>query len=798
MSRRIFGLFCLVLFFGSVSGLTWSLSNQQQRLRGWETATDPTSGPLPLRVPLAGVNVALDQYSSNEELRSHLASMEALGITWIRQQFSWAETEPLPGTYEWEFWDNLIGILQDYPGLKLIAVFGTTPPWARIENAVAHPTAPPARDADFSHFVGMIAARYGQYLDYYQIWDEPNLANGWGGRDPDPAAYTVMLQGAYSAIHESDPSAVVLAAGLAPTIETGRQNLSDILYLRAMYEHGARGYFDAAAGKPYGFSTGPEDRRTHADILNFSRLILLREEMVRQNDAAKPLWGVNFGWNSLPENWQGQPSIWGAVTRAQQLEYIQQAYKRAATEWPWSGGLILESWQPNAAQDNPRWGFALVPPQADRTYDIEQLSTVFEPAVQNTALPGRHDTKSPYVSFSGEWEFSELGADIGYEQNSEFLFHFTGTDIAFELKRGNYRGYLFVTVDGVPANHLPLDEAGRSYIILTSADAQPRVDTIPVALNLEPGLHTLHARAEFGWDQWAVVGFRVGAASDGRAFNVSSGLLLGALFLSTLGLIRSARNLRFPQFIHTAWNKIGNTSQILIGWVASVLVAVGMALAWSESIPALLRRDPPGIVAGILTAGVLYFSDSLILIILAGILLGYVVYHRTDIGLFLTVLWAPFFLFPVVLYEYAVPMAEVCLLITVAAWLLKALISHAKRMSEIRLSPADLVARWNTLDWSIFLLVLLASLSLLWAEQTKVALREWRTMILEPAVFYLIVHKTIRTRQQIVHLADALVTAAVLAATVGLVMFFRNEGLVSAEGGTLRLAGVYGSPNNVG
>src|SRR3989304_1006602 len=133
-------------------------------------------------------------------------------------------------------------------------------------------------------------------MDVDQIWDEPNLESGWSG-PPSAAEYARLLQASYIAIHDADPTATVLLAGLAPTIETGPKNIGDVLYLRQLYELGAKPYFDAAAGKPYGFDFSSDDRTVDTGVLNVSRSILLREEMVAHGDGDKFLWSSHFGWS---------------------------------------------------------------------------------------------------------------------------------------------------------------------------------------------------------------------------------------------------------------------------------------------------------------------------------------------------------------------------------------------------------------------------------------------------------------------------------------------------------------------
>ena len=44
---------------------------------------------------------------------------------------------------------------------------------------------------------------------------------------------------------------------------------------------------------------GPEDTRVSSAVLNFSRVILLRDEMRAHGDTAKPVWAVEMGWNAL-------------------------------------------------------------------------------------------------------------------------------------------------------------------------------------------------------------------------------------------------------------------------------------------------------------------------------------------------------------------------------------------------------------------------------------------------------------------------------------------------------------------
>src|SRR5690606_1037984 len=110
---------------------------------------------------------------------------------------------------------RIIGAVASRDSLKLVPVLYRTPTWARGE--ASGPTAPSADPADFGAFAQAFAERYGDTVEVYQIWDEPNLSISWGGEHPQPAQYLAMLSSAYHAIRTSDPQAIVMAAALAPT-----------------------------------------------------------------------------------------------------------------------------------------------------------------------------------------------------------------------------------------------------------------------------------------------------------------------------------------------------------------------------------------------------------------------------------------------------------------------------------------------------------------------------------------------------------------------------------------------------
>ncbi|MFQ5856051.1 MAG: O-antigen ligase family protein [Anaerolineae bacterium] len=339
-------------------------------------------GP-PHNIPLAsvypfGVNAALEQYSPSQRKRI-LSQLDSDGFRWIRQVLPWDRVESRPGQYAWSPWDQIVEDVARHD-LSLILVIDQTPAWARttvrqpFDTAQdkaqdtapdADPRALPADPADLASFVGAVVDRYGSRVAALEIWREPNLQpyrhenDNWTG-GPDPAQYVAYLRAAYKAAKAINPAITVLNAGLAPTTENSRRAMSDVDFLEAMYDAGAAPYFDALAARPLGFWSGPDDRRVDARVLNFSRLLLLREIMVRHGGADKAVWAVEFGWNALPADWSGPPPPWGTDDPEKQARRTVEAVRRAQAEWPWMGPMLALHLDPAAPADDPIQGFAML------------------------------------------------------------------------------------------------------------------------------------------------------------------------------------------------------------------------------------------------------------------------------------------------------------------------------------------------------------------------------------------------------------------------------------------------------
>lgn len=748
----------------------------------WQFVTRgiPTAAPLPTTGAGVqyGVNVYLTTYS-DDELDTHLGHIAAAGFTYIKQPFYFQ------ASFDWAESDRLFAAAHRH-NLSLIPLLDGDP---------TTQFAPPSDPALFAQWAGLFARRYGEGVDAYIIWDEPNLTTHWGNLPVNPDEYSALLAAAAQAIRVQDSTALIVAAPLAPTVETGPKNIADHLYLQAMYEAGAAPFFDIAAGKPYGFNHGPNDRTVHPDRLNFSRIILLREVMERNGDSHKAVWAGNWGWNALPPDWSGSPSLWGETDEAAQRAWTVAGWQRARWEWPWMGVMFLENWQPDAPADDPRWGFSV---QRWATPDL------FSPET-GLAFPGFHlaDGADPAQAYSGGWRFSpEFGADISQSGDS-VTFTFWGTDVAVRVRRADFRARLYVTVDGQPANALPRDENGTTLVLTAPDPAEEYLAVIWLAHDLPPGPHQVTLVADRGWDQWALNGFSVLYRPDDRGYRwgvvawLAAALLFSALAIRT-GWVTDWGHL--GRMVRQGYARLGQAGQLFLTGLAGSLLALSGWLTWGAQMEGMYRRLGDGGQMGVTFAAafLFYVAPTFYLYSLALLVLALCVYLRPAWGLALIAAALPFRLvLSKTISSYSFSLLEIFTLLTFVVVLGRWVRLRVGKIASRRVGK-EAGGRWAGADYAVLGLVLVGTVSLFFTERLDVATNEWRWLILEPALFYAAFRLTPLNRREIWTIVDGFVLGAVLMSLIGLAQYVTGSSwLITAEGGLMRLRSVYGSPNNV-
>lgn len=732
---------------------------------GATRAANPPQPALSARAQSLGVNVALEGYPAQQRTET-LDAIAAAGFGWIRQRFPWDQIEPEPGVYRWAPWDGIVADA-NVRGLELVAVLDGSPDWARSPVDAINPLAPPASRADFGRFAAAFAQRYGASLRFYQVWDEPNIAPHWGDRLVAPSDYTGLLREAAVQVRSADPDAVILLAALAPNVEPGGLNQSDLAYLDALYASGAAPWFDAVAAQPYGFDRPPDDPPA-ADALNFRRAELLRQVMLHHGDPGTPVWLTSFGWHSAAG---GAASPWQSVAPVEQSAWAVAALEWTRQHWDWNAGLAWAEWQPAQPDDDPRWGFALVAPDGETNPTLHALSDWAQ--TTHPLGPGVWPPDAPAVQVEGGWRLLSQAADPPHNAaagNNRLRIPFEGTHLALDVQRGPFWGYLDVTVDGQPANALPRDAAGRANLLLHDPLGQQA--TVVMARNLSAGAHVAEISASGGWEQWPVLGVRVANSAPPRW----PGWLVWALGLS--GIVLAGAGVFGLSRQQTA-SRVG-------------------APASAGSIFAAADRIPPAVVYGLLVVGVtgMALASGALQLIPLGLLFAlFVVWPAT--GLALLAATAPLFLVLTPILGRMLSPAEATAWLLAAAmttrWLVERVAAGspaADRQDRAGLAP---------LDWPVLALLAAAVLSLAAADIVGVALRELRTVIVAGMLAY-----------GVVRLAPAgkdgrfdpwpvvwgIAVGAAVVAAWGVYQAVGGVGLIGAEG-VWRVRGPYGSPNNL-
>ncbi len=154
-------------------------------------------------------------------------------------------SDPNDPQYNWSALDQTVGLLVANGIKPIIGVTGWGPVWGSSVPSRRDPRYKPDPQK-FAQFASAVAKRYGDRVDTYILWNEPNLPDwlrpqfdcvGTRCTPASPAIYRSILKATRPAILAADPGAKVLAAALASSGQspTGRNNkMRPLQWLRAL------------------------------------------------------------------------------------------------------------------------------------------------------------------------------------------------------------------------------------------------------------------------------------------------------------------------------------------------------------------------------------------------------------------------------------------------------------------------------------------------------------------------------------------------------------------------------------
>ncbi|MBN1485906.1 MAG: O-antigen ligase family protein [Chloroflexia bacterium] len=748
-----------------------------------------------------GVNLFLDREPAESNIRRTLKLTQDMGAHWVKQLFPWDQIEPTAkgdfwderyGHSTWSHYDLIVQLCQEH-NLSLIVRLDRPPEWARQEalrnptlqaalqeNPALDITGPPDHLSDYGDFVYAVVSRYRGQIHYVQIWNEPNLANEWNWDAIDPEHFVELLRIAYSRAKEADPDVQVIFPSLAPNDGRDPRHMSDLEFLKRVYEAGGGGYFDIMSAQLYGLGQPPTEHsplgldRTQGRLLtrtDVSRIVLLREIMEQHGDWDKAIWIGELGWNAVPNDWAGQASPWGAsVDEQTKGRYITAALDRSLHEWPWAGvhNLWFLHWDgPAPKADDPTPFFALV----DHDYN---------------ALPA-------YAAVQ-KWATQGIPLGVGYHRlppQSGLDLRFVGTRLDLLLPANDDAQGLEFIVDGVRQEpHFWRYEGTESRYI--------------VARDLPDTTHTLRLSAPAGLS-WSC--YVVREQPWPWLFPSLSALLAIALLISVILLLR-----RLPASLAALWTwawRARARFHACPNALQNGLILGGMALSL---LLFYLLRGQPSLLA--LPAALLLLAAQVLLALL-----------RLDLALLAAVFFIPLYAQPVQFAGRQFAPFELIILACLAAAGLELLRSDRRRAFLARLNLSQLLPA--------LLFMLVCAGSLLWSTDRsfvtdegigllRISLREFRVTVLEPFLLYPLLLLALprlrsagapvgspereaqlqqqhRQAGQFWWPIDALVFSAALVSLGGIVQVLNPALHAEVADGVRRASSVYGtfSPNNL-
>jgi hypothetical protein len=321
-----------------------------------------------------------------------VADWAALGIEQVRIYALWSRIAPearpngfdganpaSPG-YDWAALDHAVDRVTQAGMKPILTVTGPGPGWVSRDPGLADPRWDPDPKA-FADYAKAVATRYGDRVDRYVIWNEPNLS-GWlrpqasctraGCTAVAPHLYRELVRAAYPAIHDADPKAEVLIGAMASRGGELRGVASaerPLVFLRALgcvsvtfkkvRSGRCKGFkpvtADGFAYHPHGLLTEPERAFPHPDDVSLASLPRLESALDRlqrlgaldPTTARFNLFLDELGYQTSP------PDRLAGVSLNTQDQWLQRAAYQAwrdprvklFTQYLWRDEPLTAGWQ---------------------------------------------------------------------------------------------------------------------------------------------------------------------------------------------------------------------------------------------------------------------------------------------------------------------------------------------------------------------------------------------------------------------------------------------------------------------
>jgi len=307
--------------------------------------------PAPPRASSPDYGLSMFLWGNAATSARDLGIASAANFHWQKTLFQWRSIEGIAkGTYDWSEADRVVKASK-LAGIKIIARIDFQPTWARKDGAR---NGPPDNYQDYADFISVFAKRFGPgsdigTVDAIEIWNEVNIDREWGGatiNQQQARDYVQLLTLAYRAAKTANANITVVTAGLSPTGVTDGHAADDVTYMQWLFDAGLKGGVNYDVLGAHGNTQAPEVEADFNTLPGFShpsfyfrRVEQLRDVQVKNGDAARQIWLLEFGWTADKVN----PNYaWFAVSEEKKADNIVKAFQYAKLQWsPWIGVMTL-------------------------------------------------------------------------------------------------------------------------------------------------------------------------------------------------------------------------------------------------------------------------------------------------------------------------------------------------------------------------------------------------------------------------------------------------------------------------
>lgn len=201
----------------------------------------------------------------------------------------WPHLEREKGQWDFRTLDDCVKLASE-KGVDLIYTMALTPKWAAARNDSSPygdgPTAAEPKNLDdWRNFVRTVATRYKGKIQYYEIWNEPNLKHFFSGSIDQ---LVTLAREAYTIIKEVDPAAKVVSPSLY-------SDYGALPWLDEYFAKGGGNYADIIGAHFYIANDKPPE-----ESLPLIRKV--QQVIAKHKLEQKPFWNTETGYGNKQDN----------------------------------------------------------------------------------------------------------------------------------------------------------------------------------------------------------------------------------------------------------------------------------------------------------------------------------------------------------------------------------------------------------------------------------------------------------------------------------------------------------------